>query len=141
MSMSGPSQRLVSLVVVRAIVRAASAAGCNATELVSRAGLTESDLAPADEFVPSELEELLWVEACRQVRERDFGLRAASTLRRGDFRALEYLCRTSSDLGRALELLVRFQGFLHGSPLFELRPANDALLLEYRPPFAPRPQR
>jgi len=127
-------RRIVSLAVVRAIVHAAQTAGIEAAELLAGVGLTEDALSPPDDFVAAEVEERLWSVACHRARSPAFGLTAALTQRRGAFRALEYLCRTSPNLRAALESLLRFQRVLHGTELYSLRKTAHGVTLEYHSP-------
>lgn len=97
--------------------------------MLERTGVVEAVLAE-DERISAADELGLWREALDVTGDDQLGLRAAQTLRRGTFGALEYAVQSSATLTEALHRLARFAR-LHGAALatrFEPDPEGGATL-------------
>jgi AraC-like DNA-binding protein len=124
---------MVSVVIAKAILRAAEEKGVEGRVLLEEVGLDPERMDDADGLMAMADEDALWGVAAKHFGP-SFGLHAARSLGRGSFRALEYAVRTSRTFEDGLARLVRFDQLLHGMPLFVTHPASDGLLVVYDGP-------
>lgn len=111
------TDRLVSHLVVHAILKGAASVGVDEGPLLASVGLERSQIANPDGFVGAPVEEALWAQLGQHALGPQLPLRAARALTRGQFRALEYAVRTSDNLRDGLARLVRFSTLLYGCPV------------------------
>jgi AraC-like DNA-binding protein len=102
----------VAAPLLAAIVDAAEAIGLDRAKLVAAAELDEETLADPDRIVPESVERALWVAMLDQSDDTSIGILAAQRFPRGALRVLEYLVRTSPNLGMGLRIVPRFNRLL-----------------------------
>lgn len=124
----------VSATIVRAVIDAARAEGIDVEPILAESGLTASEIAEDDLYVPAPAEERIWKATVERVQDPAFGTRAALRLSKGNFRELEYLVRTSDTLGDGLVRLVTYDHLLHGVDVFELEVGESQARLRYLHP-------
>lgn len=128
---SGPSEGLVSMLVVDAWLEALEGVVPSDADLLAHSGLDPQAVGNPDLFVPQSVELRLVGQAVRHCGP-EIGLVAAQRTSKGTFGLLEYLVRTSPTLSAGLDHLARFGGLL-GSPPGIVRTAGSAATLELNP--------
>lgn len=99
----------ISATLFRYVLDAGAEAGLDRDELLALAGVRAEELEGQDARVPRASQHKLWDELSRRTGDEWVGLRLAEGVRRpGAFGVLDYLLRSSSSLGEALEQLARF---------------------------------
>jgi len=124
--------RVVSGTLIRGLLRAAESAGANVEPIMSSLDIEPADLEPWA-VLPQHVECALWSELVAS--DPAIGARAGVAWKKGAFRVLEYLVRTSTNLREGFAVLVRFHAFLHGAPVYEV--VGDCL--RYRSPHRGEP--
>lgn len=129
----------VSTLIVQSVLEAAARRGIRREVLLDAVGLDPQLVADPYELIPLAKEDALWREVLARTGDEAFGVRAATHLRRGAFRGLEYLVRTSQTLGEGISALERFARLLHGYRLYGLRhEADGGASLTYASPHTDR---
>lgn len=118
-----------SAVIFQFLLEAAVEAGLERDELLSLAGVRAEGLEGQDARVPRVAQHKLWDEFARRSGDECVGLRVAERARRpGAFGVLDYLVRSSADLGQALDQLARFLPLLFvGDEVVDERGEHDVL--------------
>ncbi|HEU4409468.1 MAG TPA: AraC family transcriptional regulator [Polyangiaceae bacterium] len=119
----------ISAMLFRFVLDAASGAGLDRDELLALTGVRAEDLEGQDARVPRASQHKLWDELSRRTGDECVGLRLADGARRpGVFGVLDYLVRSSSDLGEALDQLARFLPLLFvGDTVIDERTEREVL--------------
>jgi hypothetical protein len=118
-----------SAVIFQFLLEAAVDAGLERNELLSLAGVRAEGLEGPGARVPRVAHHKLWDEFARRTGDECVGLRVAERARRpGAFGVLDYLVRSSADLGQALDQLARFLPLLFvGDEVVDERGEHDVL--------------
>jgi AraC-like DNA-binding protein len=92
----------------RALVDACDALGIDADALLAAAGLTRARVCDPDARIPVETMSALWREAYARANDPDLALHAAEALPFGAYAVIDFLARTSTSIGGALERVSRY---------------------------------
>lgn len=114
-----------SVLIVRAVMRAAVKSGLDDDHVLRTAGLSPTSVAEAMSVLSLPTEDAFWRALGREARDAAFGLRAARCLDRGALNGVEYAMRTSATLGEALQTLERFARLLYRDRRFGVRQEPD----------------
>jgi AraC-like DNA-binding protein len=133
----------ISAMLFRFVLDAASGAGLDRGEMLAVAGVREEDLEGQDARVPRASQHRLWDEFARRTGDECVGLRLAEGARRpGAFGVLDYLVRSSSNLGEAIDQLARFLPLLFvGDSVIDDRGELEVLFGYRRGPYRFTPSR
>ncbi len=109
MTKDGFDGETASAVLFRLVLEAAVEAGSDRGELLALTGVRAESLEGQDARVPRAAHHQLWDEFARRTGDDCLGLRLAERARQpGAFGVLDYLLRSSANLGDALDRLARF---------------------------------
>jgi hypothetical protein len=136
-----------SVVLIGALMKAARAAGLDATQLLRSANIDLEAVEVADARIPRASEHQLWAALANQSGDEAFGLHLAETAATsGQFGLLEYLIRDSMTLRMACEQVVQFLPVLFDGDevVYEVR-ADGQVVFGYRrglhgPPLTRHPE-
>ncbi len=92
----------------RALVDACAAMGLDTAALLAAAGLTRAEVSDPDGRIPVEKMTALWREASARAGDPDIALHAAEALPFGAYAVIDFLARTSTTIGAALERISRY---------------------------------
>ncbi len=130
-----PEAAELSGTLLRAICEGARGMGIDVDGMLARVGLYEAELDDPDLVVPVAVESRLWQAFLAGAGHVvGLGVRAAEALDRGAFRELEYVVRTSENLGSGLSKLVAFDRLLHGVDTFCFEVDSETAQVEYLHP-------
>lgn len=102
----------VAAPLLGALVNAAKEIGLDRARLLAAAELDDETLADPDRLVPEAAERALWHAMLEQSDDTSIGILVAQRFPRGALRVLEYLVRTSPNLGAGLRIVPRFNRLL-----------------------------
>jgi AraC-like DNA-binding protein len=117
----------VALPVVTSVLAAAEQVGIDRNALLEEIGLDEDALADPERLVPEAVEQALWEAIVRQAGDTSVGLRAAQCLPKGSLQVVEYLTRTSPNLGAGIKLLPKFTRLLRSYSVQEVKETVQGL--------------
>ncbi len=121
----------VSVAIVQAIVETGEARGIDREQLLAAVDLSTEELEDERGLVPLVHEQAAWQRVLERNPGPGFGIEVAQRLRRGSFRELEYMLRSSETFGDALSRLVVFDRILRGRDLFALDVGPQEVHLTY----------
>jgi AraC-like DNA-binding protein len=101
-----------SVVILRALAAAVSAAGGDAVAYLGRIGLLPETLADVEARVPVRVTARAWELAAEGAGDPDFGLNLIQQMPTGTFDLVEYAMRSCATYGEALEHMARYYGLL-----------------------------
>lgn len=93
---------------LRGVLRIAAERGISNATLLSALGLSDRDLADPDGWLPQRVWCEIWQEVVSRLGDPAVGLRAGCHVDRGYFGVIDYIVRSSENLGTALERAVRY---------------------------------
>ncbi len=129
----GPATRKVSTVILRAWLHALDIPERERLDVLEKLGIEPAILERWELLVDADLEVGL-VQWAIDHRGPGVGLEAAAALQRGGLSVIEYLMRTSDDLGGALQMLIRYQHLLGTPPTF-VRHTDDEIRIALARPY------
>jgi AraC-like DNA-binding protein len=106
------SDAYVAMPLIAANISAAHELGLDRPRLLRATGLDEEALADPDRLVPESVEKALWAEMVEQAGDTSIGILVGERFPRGSLRVLDYLVRTSPNLGMGLRLIPRYNRLL-----------------------------
>jgi AraC-like DNA-binding protein len=101
-----------SVVILRALAAAVSAAGGDAAAYLGRLGLAQETLADVEARVSVRVTARAWELAAERSGDPDFGLHLVQRVPAGTFDLVEYAMRSSATYGVALEQMARYYRLL-----------------------------
>jgi AraC-like DNA-binding protein len=101
-------ERTVSTIFVRSTLLALGAAGVDCPALIAQLAIPHDLLADADARISVELYYRLWREGAALTGDPEFGLHAGERMPVGVFDVLDYLLRSSRDVGDAIANTMRY---------------------------------
>ncbi len=122
----------VAAPLLAALVNAARELGLDRAKLVAAAELDEETLADPDRLVPEAAERALWSAMLEQSGDTSIGILVAQRFPRGSLRVLEYLVRTSPNLGSGLRIVPRFNRLLRSYSVHTLVEEADGLRIVFQ---------
>jgi AraC-like DNA-binding protein len=111
-AMPGGSQPESAVLLLRALVESAAAAGVDVSRLLAGIGVAPAVLEDASGWVPASVMARAWRVASELSGDVAFGLHAAESTPPGAYGALEYATMSSASLVDALRRAVRYYGAL-----------------------------
>jgi len=121
---------MVLTVSSRAIVDACAALGLDTTALLAAAGLVRSELDDPDARIPGEKVMALWREAYARAGDPDLALHAVEALPFGAYTVIDFLARTSTTIGAALERIARYFPLINSIVELPIEVAGDHVRLD-----------
>ena len=131
----------VSLRSIQPVLMYIGARGHDTTALIRRHGLNPVLLRDPEARLPHAAAIGLWQTAAELTGDSDLGLHIAQAIQPGQFGALEYVLRTSGNLGEAFGRLSRYHRLLHDAASVDLEIKDGCAVLSHRLPLpggAPR---
>lgn len=99
---------LVSARKLRSIVALTERAGIPRSTLLAAVGINPADLDREEHWLPLGVWRDLWIEAVSRTGDPTLGLRAARQTDRGYFGVLDYVIRSSPNIGAAMRVATRY---------------------------------
>ncbi|MBS1117934.1 MAG: Transcriptional regulator, AraC family protein [Deltaproteobacteria bacterium] len=124
--------RTVSTVFVRSTLLALGAAGVDCPALIAQLAIPHELLADPDARVSVELYHRLWREGSTLSSDPDFGLHAGERMPVGAFDVLDYLLRSSRDVGDAIANTMRYFRIMSEAAELALEVEADRACLRQR---------
>jgi AraC-like DNA-binding protein len=101
-----------SVLILRALSAAVSAAGADAVAFLGRVGLAPETLGDVEARVPIRVTARAWELAAERTGDADLGLHLAQHVPAGTFDLVEYAMRSCATYGEALEHMARYYRLL-----------------------------
>jgi AraC-like DNA-binding protein len=108
----------VGALIVRAMARAAAAAGIDITDVLEAHGTSLDRIQDPDARLPHELALALWQEMPRRTGDDAFGLHLAQQIPRGAYEVLDHAMRHAATLGDGYRAFLRYQRLAHDAAAF-----------------------
>ncbi|HEY4244213.1 MAG TPA: AraC family transcriptional regulator [Kofleriaceae bacterium] len=119
----------------RALIDACEALGLDTDALLAAAKLARTEVADPDGRIPVDKMAVLWREAHARSADPDLALHAAESLPFGAYAVIDFMARTSTSIGAALERIARYFPLINSAVELAIdRTAGELNMIDRRGP-------
>src|SRR5688572_5631164 len=128
---------MVLTVSSSAVLAACEALGLDTDALLDAARLARSDVEDPDARIPGEKMMALWQEAYARSGDPDLALHAVEALPFGAYTVIDFLARTSTSIGGAIERISRYFPLINSIVELPIENAGDHVRVAIHDPRGP----